>query len=54
MCNNRFHVPIQYFYGGCIHRVIGDFHLCTRHDVFPFVLRVEQDELGFFSRRIDL
>lgn len=31
-----------------------DFHLCTRNDVFPFVLRVEQDELGFFSRRIDL
>ena len=31
-----------------------DFHLCTRHDVFPFVLRVEQDELGWFSRRIDL
>ena len=31
-----------------------DFHLCTRHDVFPFVLRVEQDEPGWFSRRINL
>ena len=31
-----------------------DFHFCIRRDVYPFVLRVEKDELGFFSRRIDL
>jgi len=30
-----------------------DFHLCIRRDVFPFVLRVEQDDLGFVSRRVD-
>ncbi len=29
-----------------------DFHFCIRRDVFPFVLRVEKDELGYFSRRI--
>lgn len=31
-----------------------DFHLCIRHDIFSFVLRVERDELGWFSRRVDL
>ena len=31
-----------------------DFHLCIQSDIFPFVLRVEKDELGYFSRRIDL
>ncbi len=30
-----------------------DFHLCIRRDVFPFVLRVEKDAVGFFSKRID-
>ena len=30
-----------------------DFHLCIRRDVFPFVLRVEKDALGFVSRRVD-
>lgn len=30
-----------------------DFHLCIRNDIFPFVLRVEKDDLGWFSRRID-
>ncbi len=29
-----------------------DFHLCTQVDRFDFVLRVERDELGFFSRMI--
>lgn len=29
-----------------------DFHLCIRRDVFPFVLRVEKDELGYLSRPI--
>lgn len=31
-----------------------DFHLCIRRDVFPFVLRVEKDALGYISRRIML
>lgn len=31
-----------------------DFHLCIRRDVFPFVLRVEKDALGFVSRRVEL
>lgn len=29
-----------------------DFHFCIRNDVYPFVLRVETDELGYFSRLI--
>ena len=29
-----------------------DFHLCIRRDLFPFVLRVEKDALGYISRRI--
>lgn len=29
-----------------------DFRFCIRNDVFPFVLRVERDELGYFSRCI--
>ncbi|MBE5815305.1 MAG: 2-phosphosulfolactate phosphatase [Clostridiales bacterium] len=29
-----------------------DFHFCIRRDVFPFVLRVEKDELGFVSRQV--
>lgn len=31
-----------------------DFWLCIRHDIFPFVLRVEKDELGFVSRKTDI
>ena len=29
-----------------------DFRFCTRNDVYPFVLRVEKDELGYYSHRI--
>lgn len=29
-----------------------DFWLCIRHDIFPFVLRVEKDGLGYVSRKI--
>ena len=29
-----------------------DFHFCIRRDVFPFVLRVEKDALGYVSRLI--
>lgn len=29
-----------------------DFHFCIRRDVFPFVLRVEKDELGLVSRQV--
>ena len=31
-----------------------DFWLCTKYDRFDFVLRVEQDENGFISRRIEV
>ena len=29
-----------------------DFHFCIRNDVYPFVLRVEKDELGLVSRQV--
>lgn len=31
-----------------------DFTLCTRYDSFDFVLKVEKDDQGYLSRRIDL
>ncbi len=31
-----------------------DFWLCIRHDIYDFVLRVEKDEPGFYSHRIDI
>ena len=31
-----------------------DFWLCTKRDIFPFVLRVRRDELGLYMERIDL
>lgn len=31
-----------------------DFWMCTKYDLFPFVLRVERDELGFVSRKVEL
>ena len=31
-----------------------DFWMCIKHDLYPFVIRVEKDELGFVSRRIDV
>ncbi len=29
-----------------------DFHFCIRNDVYPFVLRVEKDALGYYSKLI--
>ena len=29
-----------------------DFWMCIKHDLFPFVLRVERDEWGYVSRKI--
>lgn len=29
-----------------------DFYLCTKVDLFPFVIRIERDEEGFVSRRL--
>ena len=29
-----------------------DFHFCVQYDRFPFVIRVERDELGFITRKI--
>ena len=31
-----------------------DFWMCIKHDLYPFVIRVEKDELGFVSRRVDV
>ena len=31
-----------------------DYDMCIRHDIFPFVLRIGKDELGYFSERIDV
>lgn len=31
-----------------------DFWMCIKYDLFPFVLRVERDELGFVSRKVEL
>ena len=31
-----------------------DFEMCTRRDIFPYVLRVEKDEAGYISRRVDV
>lgn len=31
----------------------GDFHMCIKYNRFPFVIRVEKDELGFVTRRED-
>ena len=31
-----------------------DFHLCVQADRFPFVIRVEQDELGFVTKRYEI
>ena len=28
-----------------------DFHMCIRHDIFDFVLKIEKDSKGFISRR---
>lgn len=29
-----------------------DFWLCTKHDIFPFLIKIEKDELGLVSRKI--
>lgn len=31
-----------------------DFWMCVKRDIFPYVLRVEKDEMGFISKRIDV
>ena len=31
-----------------------DFWMCIKHDLYPFVIRVERDDLGFVSKRIDV
>ena len=30
-----------------------DFHLCAQRDIFDFVIRVERDEQGFYTRKIE-
>ena len=31
-----------------------DFWLCTKRDIFPFVLRVKRDELGLYMEKVDV
>ena len=31
-----------------------DYYMCIKQDLFPFVLRIGKDDLGFFSERIDV
>ena len=31
-----------------------DFWLCTKRDIFPFVLRVKRDELGLYMEKVDI
>jgi len=31
-----------------------DFWLCTKRDIFPFVLRVRRDELGLYMEKVDM
>ena len=31
-----------------------DFHMCIRHDLFPFVIRMEKDAGGYIARKLDV
>ena len=31
-----------------------DYYMCIKQDLFPFVLRIGKDDLGFFSEKIDI
>jgi len=31
-----------------------DFHMCAKRDIFPFVIKVNKDELGFVNEKIDI